>query len=62
MKEQISRAALQKMYEEMRVADMAEELNLSFAGLYKLLDDACIDRKRGDRGSRQSRTAYEIVE
>ena len=62
MKKQISRSQLTAMYNEGNVTELAERLDMSLAGLYKLLDSAGIERKKPEIANRRKRTAYEIVE
>ncbi len=62
MRKQITRSELETMYDEMSVSDVAEKLNMSLAGLYKLLDSAGIPRKRQGLADREKRTVYDIVE
>ncbi len=62
MKKVIARSVLQTMYSEMTVDNLAEKLDMSLVGLYKLLDSAGIERKCPLKGKRQKRTVYDLVE
>ena len=63
MNKEITRSELQTMYTEMTVDDLAERLDVSLVGLYKLLDSAGIERKCPAKGGgkRQKRTSYDLV-
>ena len=64
MKKQIRRQELQARYKKETVGGLAEQLNLTGLGLYKLLDSAGIERKELSKcgANRKKRTVYEIVD
>jgi hypothetical protein len=61
MKSSISVSELRNRYENTHVSTLAQELNLSLDGLYKLLDKCGIERKSPGHAARKKRTRYEIV-
>jgi len=57
----LKKAKLRKMYEEMTIAELMEELEIkSPSSLYILLDKAGIERKTGQDGERTQRVKINI--